>query len=90
MSLTTIVDTTKEQNMGVFQRKVVEDGCHLRHTELESPWQMDAEGGVCELKKGSGIKMTKINHLKCFGTIVWRWKHTYAPTRIWIFSSRTG
>ena len=33
-----IVDGSKGQNLGVFKRKVAEDGCQLMQTESESPW----------------------------------------------------
>ena len=59
-----ISDGSKEQNLGVFKRKVTEAGCHLRQTEPESPWQMAAEGGIRELKRGSGINMTKMKSPK--------------------------
>ena len=59
-----IVDGTKEQNLGDPKRKVSEAGCHLRQTEPESLWQMIAEGGIHELKRGSGRKMTKIKSPK--------------------------
>ena len=76
--------------MSDFKRKVVEAGCHLSQTEPESPWQMATYEGIFELKRRLGRKMTKTNNLKCFGMIVWSWKHTSAPTRIGIFSSWTG
>ena len=56
-----IVDGSKEHTLVVFKRKVAEASCHLRQTEPESPWQMAVEGGLCELKIGSGRKMTKMN-----------------------------
>ena len=59
-----IVDSLKEQTLGVFKRKVSETGCHLRQTEPESPCQMDAEGVICELNRGSGRKMTKMKSPK--------------------------
>ena len=31
-----IVDSSKEQNLGDFKRKIAEAGCHLRQTEPES------------------------------------------------------
>ena len=55
-----IVDVLKEQTLGVFKRKFAEAGCHLRHMEPESPWQMAEEGVICEQKIGSGRKMTKM------------------------------
>ena len=44
----TIVDVSREKTLGIFKLKVVEDGCHLRQTETESPWQIAAEGGICK------------------------------------------
>ena len=58
------VDDSKNQTLGVFKRKVAEVGCHLRRTELESPWQMAAEGGIHELKRGTGRKMNKMKSPK--------------------------
>ena len=59
-----IVDGSKEQTLGDFKRKVAEDGCHLRQTEPKSPWQMDAEGGIRELKRGSDRNITKMKSPK--------------------------
>ena len=55
-----IVNTSKDQTLGGFKRKVSEASCHLRQTEPESTWKMIAEVGICELKRGSGRKMTKM------------------------------
>ena len=44
-----IVDGSKEQNLDDFKRNIAEAGCHLSLTEPEYPWQMDVEGGICEL-----------------------------------------
>ena len=33
-----IVDGSKELTLVSYKHKVAEDGCHLRHTETESPW----------------------------------------------------
>ena len=35
-----IVDGSKDQTLGVFKRKVAEDGFHSRQMEPESLWQM--------------------------------------------------
>ena len=55
-----IVEGSKEQTMGNFKLKVAEAGCHLRHTEPESPWQIAEERIISELKRGSVRKMTKM------------------------------
>ena len=36
----TIFDSSKEQAMGDFKRKVVEAGCHFRQTKPEYLWKM--------------------------------------------------
>ena len=59
-----IVDGSKVQTQGYVRRKVAEAGCHLRHMETESLWQMAAEGGIHEINRGSERKMTKIKSAK--------------------------
>ena len=59
-----IVVGSKEQTLGDFKRKVVEAGCYLRQTEPESPWKVATEGIICERKRGSGRKITKIKSPK--------------------------
>ena len=59
-----IVDDSKDQTLGVFKRKVLEAGIHLKQTKLESPWKMAAERGTHELKRGSDRIMTKMKSPK--------------------------
>ena len=59
-----IVDGSKENTLGVFKSKVAEDGCHLRQRKSKSSWKMAAQGGICELKRGSGRKMKKMKSPK--------------------------
>ena len=59
-----IVEVPKEQTMGDFKHNVAEAGCHLNQTEPKYPWQIAAEGGICELKRGSGRNTTKIKSPK--------------------------
>ena len=59
-----IVDGSKEHTLGDFKLKVAEAGYHLIQTEPESPWKMAVEGGICDLKRGSGRNMTKIKSPK--------------------------
>ena len=59
-----IVEGSKEQNLGIFKRKVAEAGYHLRQTEPESPRHMAAEVGMCEVKRGSGRKTKKMKSPK--------------------------
>ena len=62
-----IVHGSKEKTLGGFKRKVVEAGCHLRQTEPVHLWQIAAEGGIRELKRGSDRKMTKMKSPK----VIW-------------------
>ena len=59
-----IVDGLKEQTMSYFKRKVAEAGCHLIHMEPGPLWKMASEGGIIELKRGSGRKMIKMKSPK--------------------------
>ncbi len=52
-----VMDSSKEQTLGKFCRKLVDAHCHLKQTEPYSPWQNVAEREIKELKKGSGRKM---------------------------------
>jgi hypothetical protein len=54
-----IMDGAKEQTMGEFNRKAKRMGMHIKQTEPYSPWQNAAEGGISEVKHGSGRKMVK-------------------------------
>ena len=51
-----IMDGSKEQTMGTFQKKVKEMGTHVMQTEPYSPWQNVAKLTIHELKKGAGCK----------------------------------
>ena len=55
-----IVESSKEQTLGDFKRKVSEASFHLKQTELEYTWKMVSEVGIRELKRVSGRKMTKM------------------------------
>ena len=59
-----IADSSKEHNLGVFKRKFSEAGYHLSRTEPESLWEMAAEGRIHELKRGSGINITRMKSPK--------------------------
>jgi hypothetical protein len=54
-----IVDGSKEQTKGVFQKKMREADCWMKQTEPYSPWQNAAEGVILHLKQGAGRKMVK-------------------------------
>ena len=54
-----IMDGSKEQSRGLFQKKCREADCHVRVTEPYSPWQQQAEGTIREVKKGAGRKMVR-------------------------------
>jgi hypothetical protein len=56
---TMIFDSSKEQSMGDFKRKLQEADCHARQTEPYYPWQQAAEGCIHELKRRTSRKMIK-------------------------------
>ncbi len=56
---TMVVDDSREQTLGKFQRKLREADCHHRVTEPYSPWQQATEGCICKLKRGSSCKMLR-------------------------------
>ena len=58
---TLVMDGTREQVMGKFVQKARQADCHVKQTELYSPWQNAAEGTLRELKKSAGQKMIKTN-----------------------------
>ena len=54
-----ICDNAKEMILREFNGKLKKASCHLRQTELISPWLNAAESNINELKKGSGRKLIK-------------------------------
>jgi hypothetical protein len=54
-----IFDSSKEQTLGNFKRKLREADCHGRQTEPYSPWQNATEGCIRKLKRGVSRKMMK-------------------------------
>ena len=57
----TIMDGSKEQNLGDFARKLRDAGCHRKQIEPYSPWMNLCEGKIRELKRGSTRKMLRRN-----------------------------
>jgi hypothetical protein len=51
-----IMDGSKEQTLGDFRHKLRKADCHLRQTELHSPWMNATEGCIHELKRGTSRK----------------------------------
>ncbi len=54
VSIPMVMDGSKEQTLGKFLQKLVDDHCQLKQTEPYSPWQNAAEQEIKEIKKGSG------------------------------------
>ena len=54
-----IVDGLKEQDECDCELKCKQDGCYLKQTDLYSPWQNSAKGGIKEAKSGTGHKLFK-------------------------------
>ena len=61
---TLVMDGAREQVMGEFRHKTRQEDCHVKQTELYSPWQKAGEGTIRELKKSVERKMTKSNSPK--------------------------
>ena len=62
-------------------------GIHVKQTELDSPWQNAAEGGIRETKRGSGRKKKSPAQ---YGIIAWSWKVISVPIQQLIVSSYRG
>ena len=56
-----IMDGSKEQNLGDFDRKLFYARCHRTHIEPHSPWMNLCEGKICGLRRGSARKKLKRN-----------------------------
>ena len=54
-----IVDGSKEQTLGEFNRKCQQADCRLKQLEPHSQWGNSAESSIRELKRGSARKMLK-------------------------------
>jgi hypothetical protein len=68
---TMVVDNSKEQTLGKFQRKLREADCHHRVTEPYSLWQQATEGCICKLKWGPSRKMLQMGLSKPL------WDHSF-------------
>ena len=53
----TVMDASKEQTLGSFRKKCQEADFHIKQTEPYSPWQLQSEGTIRDMKKGDGRKM---------------------------------
>ena len=47
-----VMDGSMEQTIGPFKKKWQEVDCHIKQTEPYSPWKLQDEGTIRELKKG--------------------------------------
>jgi hypothetical protein len=54
-----IMDSSKEQTLGEFSRKLKQADCHKQQTKPYSPWMNAAEGCIHELKRGASQKMLR-------------------------------
>ena len=52
-----VMYVSKEQILGLFRKKCQEVDSHIKQTEPYSPWKLQAEVNIRELKKGSGRKI---------------------------------
>ena len=54
-----VMDESEEQTIGLFRNKFQEMDCHIKQTDPYSPWQLQTEGSIRELKKGYGRNMVR-------------------------------
>ena len=59
-----IIDGSKEQNLGDFDRKLRDAGCHRKQIYPSSAWMNLCEGKIRELKRGSTREKLKRNFPK--------------------------
>ena len=59
-----VVDNSKEQTLGKFEKKFREADCHIVTTEPYSPRMQAEEGCINQTKLGSSIKMLKSGYPK--------------------------
>ena len=59
-----IVDNSREQSLGEFERKCKEADCHLVNTEPFPPWSQLVEGCIRELKRLSSRQLIKMSSPK--------------------------
>ena len=52
-----VIYISKEKTLGLFMRKCQEEYFHIKQTDPYSPWQLQAEGTIIDLKKGAGRNM---------------------------------
>ena len=60
-----VMDSSKEQTLGDFRRKLKEADCHKRQIEPHFPWMNAAESCIREVKRGSARKMIRKGSPKC-------------------------
>ena len=58
---------SKDKTLGSFSKKCQDVDYHIKQTETYSPWQLQAEGNIRELKKGAGRKMVQYGAPMLFG-----------------------
>ena len=52
-----VMDGSKKQTLRSFMNNCQEEDFQIKQTEPYSPWQLQAEGNIRELKKGTGRRM---------------------------------
>ena len=54
-----VMDVSKDQTLGSFMKKCQETVFHIKQIEPYSPWQLQTEENIRDLKKGSGSKVVQ-------------------------------
>ena len=78
-----IMDGSKEQTLGKFRKTCQDAQIHVKQTEPHSPWQNAAEGGIRELKRGSGRKMVRAGAPKPFWADAIEWEAYIQSNTAW-------
>jgi hypothetical protein len=78
-----IMDGSKEQALGKFNKTCQDAGIDGKQTEPHSPWQNAAEGGIRELKKASGWKMVQAGAPKPFWADAIKWEAYIQSIMAW-------
>jgi hypothetical protein len=68
------MDNSKEQTMGEFRRKARSFGCQVKQADAYAHWQVDAEDGIRELKKGVGRAMVSTHTPRKLWDHCYEWK----------------
>ena len=62
------MDGSKEQTLGSFRKKCQEADCNIKQMDPYSPWQLQAEGNIRDMKK------VTVRNMVWAGAPKWVWE----------------